>query len=130
MAERSALPTWARAVFWTVVSAEWALTLFLALVVSLAMVHASVLVSIGCIPDTTVYASGFSEERWAHVEEGQSQSTVRAHLGTPLRVWSGAEGELWAYSQQRSGTDNYRQRLVRFGSDGRVLEKEETCYVD
>jgi hypothetical protein len=83
-----------------------------------------------CIPDRTIYASGYSEAGWDAVHQGDTQASVSARLGEPLDRWSHPDDEWWSYSKQRTGTDDYRERKIRFSLQGRVLEKHEACYID
>jgi outer membrane protein assembly factor BamE (lipoprotein component of BamABCDE complex) len=86
--------------------------------------------TLSCTPDRTVYARGYSESAWSAVRQGDTEATVRVLLGEPLERWSHPDDEWWSYSRQRTGTDDYRERKLRFSVHGRVLEKHETCYID
>lgn len=122
------LPRWVRAAFWSVVAVEWALTLALATFILVALVQVGLMLT--CMPDSTAYSSGYSEEGWSSVRLGDTQSAVRARLGEPLHRWPQNDGEWWSFSQQKAGADNHHLRQVRFGLEGRVVEKEESCYID
>ena len=122
------LPLWVRAAFWSVVAIEWVTTLALATFIVVALVQVGMLFS--CLPDSTLYAPGYSESGWVAVRPGDTQATVTARLGAPLHRWSHGDAEWWSYSQQRSGADNYEKRQVQFGIHGVVKEKQESCCID
>jgi hypothetical protein len=122
------LPGWVRKAFWTIVALEWTLVICASAVCLWVIVQLALIFS--CTPDRTVYASGYSEKSWNAVRVGDSQADVRAQLGEPLDLWSTTGGEWWSYSRQRTGTDDYRERKIRFSSQGHVREKEESCWID
>jgi hypothetical protein len=123
-------PRWLHAAFWTVVAAEWAVAVTLGTVILVAIGYSAAVLAFACTPDTTVYASGYSEPGWTAVRVGDTQGKVRGHLGEPLDRWRGSSGEWWSYSQQTTGTENYRERKLLFAIHGEVAEKHEACYID
>jgi hypothetical protein len=129
-ADGSALPLWVRRAFWTVVAAEWAVTLVLGAVILAAFVWVATSFALACSPDTTVYAGGYSDAAWASVAVDDTHTAVVARLGEPLERWRRSNDEWWSYSRQGTGTENYRERKLRFAIHGRVAEKIEACYVD
>lgn len=79
----------------------------------------------------TVYAPGFSEERFARVALGQDRNEVIRLLGTPLRTDRPRDGnELWIYSWHGPRSDHYQLRAVRLDRDGRVTEVLSYFYID
>lgn len=77
----------------------------------------------------TRYAPGFTEEKFREVAVGQSREDVRTRLGEPLKAWTVASSEHWAYSDSPSDGD-YWVRRVSFDSSGRVSEVAAELYVD
>ena len=127
-ASRDGLPRWVRTGFWTVVALEWVVTLALAAALLFAVIHVVMLFT--CVPDRTVYASGYSQSGWDAVNVGDRQETVVAVLGEPLRRSVRGAEEWWTYSAERPGADNYRERELRFGSGRLIVAKHEACYID
>ena len=80
--------------------------------------------------EDTVYADGYSAERWDRVAVGMTRSEVRTLLGEPLRSFGSDSGsiswERWTYSP---GDTHYRIRVVSYRDD-RVLEKHGSFYYD
>ena len=130
MTDGHGLPVWVRRAFWAMVAAEWAVTLVLASVILGAFVWVTASFAFACVPDRTVYAGGYSEAAWAHVAVDETQASVVARLGEPLERYRSSDGEWWSYSRQGTGTENYRERKLRFAVHGRVAEKHEACYLD
>lgn len=124
----TALPRWVRTTFWSVVALEWTVALSAAAAFVWLIIQAALIFT--CTPDRTVYSSGYSDEAWNAVRPGDTQPNVKARLGEPLQRWSHLDDEWWSYSRQATGTDDYRERKVRFDRLGRVLEKHEACYID
>src|SRR5687768_6270997 len=125
-----ALPGWIREAFWGVVAAEWTVALTLAAVILAALVHVAASFAFACDPDTTVYARGYSEAAWAAVRVGDTQAAILTSLGEPVERWRRSNGEWWSYSSQWTGTENYRERKLRWAIHGEVAEKWEACYLD
>jgi outer membrane protein assembly factor BamE (lipoprotein component of BamABCDE complex) len=101
------------------------------------------------LPDQTVYADGFSEERFRKVRPGMSEQEVLSILGRPLEVYENAGGRKyrtswsakpsavnpvdfrwWSYSKAGRLYDSYHVRAVRFDRDGRVVDVDQTFYND
>ena len=123
-----ALPRWVRTGFWTVVALEWTVAVALAAVILFAVIQVGMWAS--CFPDQTIYASGYSQSGWEGVSVGDTQETVLAALGQPLRRSTHNTDEWWAYSKEGPASDSYRQRWLRFGANARLLEKQDACYID
>ena len=132
--ESGRLPGWMQALFWTVVSLEWLAALSVLAAILMPVWHAptrnGVLEMLCLVPETTVYASGFSAEAWQAISMGDARGDVLSAVGPPLEKWTVPNGEWWSYSDQRTPTDSYLERKVRFDSRGHVAEKHEECYVD
>jgi outer membrane protein assembly factor BamE (lipoprotein component of BamABCDE complex) len=126
--DNTKLPRWVRTAFWSIVALEWTVVVSGVTVLLWAAVQVALVFS--CVPDQTEYAAGYSEDAWSAIGRGDTQERVRALVGTPLERWSHPDDEWWSYSRQRTSTDNYRQRKLRFDHQGRVVEKHETCYID
>lgn len=101
------------------------------------------------LPDQTVYADSFSEDRFGRVKPGMTAHEVLEILGRPLSVsehagprvyesnWAegqsavtGVEFRWWAYSKHGRLTDSYHVRAVKFSPDGKVLEVLHRYYAD
>lgn len=101
------------------------------------------------LPDQTVYADGFSENRFSSVKPGMTERQVLEILGRPLSVsehagsriyetsWAegpsavtGVEFRWWAYSRRGWLSDSYQVRAVKLSPDGRVLEVLHRYYAD
>jgi len=79
----------------------------------------------------TLWADGFSDERFAKISIGMPKEEVEKILGSPLSV--GCEKMLHCdgvYSYQDSGTADFDRRWIRFGWDGRVVEIVRDFYID
>ena len=81
--------------------------------------------SLGEHPDT-VFASGFSEQRFSKVKPNMTKNEVSQILGEPLGktpwdLW-GADhlGECWDYSDSTTNILNYHLRRFIFNPDGKV----------
>ena len=78
----------------------------------------------------TVWAPGFTESAFSKVHLGMSAAEVNSLLGDPLRKSCDAEGCLWIYTWQDTGTANFDQRWLDFDSAGRVKEIRKSFYID
>ena len=107
---------------------EWLLVTVSAAIILIAV--AGVGLMVGCTPNGTAYSSGYTQNQWDAIHIGDSREAVRAALGEPLYTWSHPDDVWWSYSKQRTGTDDYLERKVRFSLNGYVTEKHEECYID
>jgi hypothetical protein len=101
------------------------------------------------LPDQTIYAAGFSEEKLGRVKAGMTEQEVLGILGRPLRVseyvgprvyesnWAegpsavvGAEFWWWSYSSHGWLSESYSVRSIKFGRDGKVAEVLRRYYSD
>jgi hypothetical protein len=101
------------------------------------------------LPDQTVYAATFSEDRFGRVKPGMTEQEVLEILGRPLSIsehagprvyesnWAegpsavtGVEFRWWAYSKHGRLTDSYHVRAVKFSPDGKVLELLHRYHAD
>lgn len=82
----------------------------------------------------TLWADGFSEEKFAKVTLGMPMSEVERLLGRPLKEWCGPEddktGCTWLYSWQDTPTADYDRRWVSFNASGRVDELRHDFFID
>jgi hypothetical protein len=127
-------PSWVPLLFWSAVTVEWLMVAVLTSVFLMPLWHTPTrkefLEALCLGVDTTRYAAGYSESAWDNLSKGQPQAAVLASLGPPLERWSHSDDEWWSYSTQRTGTENYRERKVRFDLQGRIIETHEACYID
>lgn len=102
------------------------------------------------LPDQTVYAAGFSDERLGQVRPGMKAQDVLTILGPPLAVaiepadrqtyvrpWkdrpsdtTGARRIWWEYSKHGRLYGSYNVRAVEFTPDGKVVAVEQHYYQD
>jgi hypothetical protein len=101
------------------------------------------------LPDQTIYASGFSEQKFSQVRRGMSEAEVLGILGQPLEVyeyasgrkypspWSlkpstrtGVEFRWWSYSKSGRLYDSYAVRAIKFDPSGRVVDIDHSYYND
>jgi hypothetical protein len=102
------------------------------------------------LPDQTVYASGFSEKRFAQVQAGMDEQRVLAILGAPLEVviepesrqtyrksWrdrptdrSSVRRMWWDYSRPGRLYDSFNVRSVELSPSGKVVAVERHFYQD
>ncbi len=68
-------------------------------------------------PDTTQYASEFTEKKFSEVKSGMSMNAVQALLGTPIRRGAG----WWDYTQSGG---SYHVRRIYFSHEGKVIRKK------
>lgn len=73
-------------------------------------------------PDTTQYASGFTEEKFSKVKLGMNTNDVQELLGCPVRQGAG----WWHYTQSGG---SYHIRRIYFSGD-KVVKKETYYYID
>ena len=86
----------------------------------------------------TIYAAGYTENRYNQLAEGTDKRDVLLALGEPLHRARASAGssivpwcEAWVYSQQ--GADkraNFYARIIQFDCEGKVTGKESYLYVD
>ena len=74
-------------------------------------------------PDTTQYASEFTEKKFSEVKSGMSMNAVQALLGTPIRRGAG----WWDYTQSGG---SYHVRRIYFSHEGKVIRKKAYYYID
>ncbi len=81
------------------------------------------------VGEETVYAPGYSAERFDQVQVGATEAKVRAALGEPLVMTSAVAGRSsWAYT--RAAADgNYLCRVLTFAG-GRVVDIHREFYWD
>jgi hypothetical protein len=80
----------------------------------------------------TVYSKGYSEARFKRIRVGMTPDQVVALIGQPLakhrtNTWN--RDEIWMFSDQRTGTDNFWCRLVVIEA-GKVSGIESSFMVD
>ena len=122
------LPRWVRGAFWAVVILEWSVVVAMAAVILVAVIHVGLLVA--CVPEATVYAANYSEAGWNSIHEGDTQDSVVAKLGEPLDRSKVAATEWWSYSQAAPRADLWWQRHLQFDGSGRLIHKQDACYID
>ncbi len=90
----------------------------------------------------TVYAPGYSDEKFRSVHNGMTEGEVYAIMGKPIEVWTLSEGHWqrvpfevvvsddaqWNYSVSPSDKSYFR-RVIQF-RDGKVTEKVAEFYLD
>lgn len=84
---------------------------------------------LSCIfQDTTVYAPGYSENKYAKINNGMPEEDVDSLLGTPLEVdvWKGIKR--YHYTRSNSGS-HYRIRQIHIQA-GQVIGKKHYYFVD
>lgn len=102
------------------------------------------------LPDQTVYADGFSDEKFARVRLGMTGDEVLATIGPPLEVviepasrqtykasWAdrpsamtGVRRFWWDYSRAGRVSDSYNVRSVELSPDGKVVNVSRHRYED
>ncbi|MEW6058012.1 MAG: hypothetical protein AB1540_15505 [Bdellovibrionota bacterium] len=78
----------------------------------------------------TIWAEGFSEERFAKVRVGMSFDEVAHILDEPLRKDCSQKGCGWIYSNQDTGTADYDRRWITFDVTGLVDGLRHEFYID
>ena len=82
-------------------------------------------------PNDTLYASGFSRDRFRALPLGADRQGVASALGEPLGNQVCGEKEYWYYSKHGRRYKNYWNMIVIFDSQsGRVVEKFSEFYTD
>lgn len=77
----------------------------------------------------TVYAEGFSQQRWRVLALGVSSHDVEASIGQPLRKTRLSRGrEVWHYSVSPGDTHYWRKIAVLQG--GRLVQLQDFFYFD
>jgi hypothetical protein len=111
-----------------------------ACIIALAVAHFSMLDGLdGMVfrqwfPETTEYASGYSDSAFRHVASGMTSQQVVKLLGPPLDQFdvSSRPDDLtittWRYSRSTNDS-HFTMRLVQF-QDGAVMRKVSEYYVD
>jgi hypothetical protein len=83
--------------------------------------------------EDTVYADGYSEQRFSTIAIGRTKDQVHTVMGAPLRksripAPDGVEIELWQYSESPSGGDYWR-RWIWF-RNRKVASIDSRFYID
>jgi outer membrane protein assembly factor BamE (lipoprotein component of BamABCDE complex) len=79
--------------------------------------------------DTTIYAPGYTEEKFSQVEIGMNSEEVYALLGPPLSIDSRAVLEMWLYDDSAAKLDagtavGSTNVVVAFDASGRVVDSD------
>ena len=85
------------------------------------------------IDEETVWAKGFSEEKFLKVEEGMTKKEVLKLLGEPLNGtedFDETRDSFWYYTWHSRGNADFDQRWVVFGLDDKVKEIRKSFYID
>lgn len=79
------------------------------------------------IDEGTIWAPGFSEDKFNKVKVGMTVSEVIALLGKPL---DGMDDGYWRYTKQDVGTSDFDQRWIVFDANGTVKEIRKSFFID
>lgn len=86
---------------------------------------------IWAIDEGTIWAPGFSEEKFNRIKLGMNSNDVLNLLGRPLRGIEGCEKScFWIYTMQDSPTSDFDQRWVIFDHNNKVTEIRKSFYID
>jgi hypothetical protein len=81
--------------------------------------------------EDTVYAEGYSEQRFSTISNGMSTNQVETIIGAPIskNSWiDGGDVELWRYTESPSDGDYWRRWV--FFRNGKVYRIDSRFWVD
>ena len=79
--------------------------------------------------EDTVYAQGYTEQGFCHVNVGMSEQQVYDLVGAPLDTWTNMDSSVSMRWSKSPGDTNFRCRVLEF-VNGIVKEKHAEYYVD
>ena len=86
--------------------------------------------TIFCVIEDTIWANGFSEEKFSKLGIGMNEHQVYLLLGNPLRKTCGPTECEWVYSWQKTGNSSFDRRDVIFNLEGNIIRIRHEFYID
>lgn len=81
--------------------------------------------------EETVFAAGYSDQKWRRIRLGDSHGVVLERVGAPILRTVSPNGTVRLfYSEQGPRDTSYRKRIVVLDASGRVIQKKNYLYLD